>query len=277
MSIEKFHGTFSKEDGGVTIAMSKTIQAIKDFSTLGLYIYLCSKPHTWAPNVKELMRQGGCGRDKVYRMLNDLIGIGLIGVKTERDQGKYSKTHYTVYLHLPSATPEPCPEDQEMDDLPLPENPDTANQHAYKEKKEKNKDLKKEKNIIKKEKSLSPVSYPETLYPMPATVKAPVTPSRKLDLPDLVSDNPHSIPSSMIEDWLSIRNAKKNTHVTPTAWKKLNTELHKLSNPIEAFEVMVTNGWMSINANWINNKKEQKESFYDNVSYPRINRERLLG
>ncbi len=72
MSIEKFSGQFKNESRGCTVLVNSTIQSIKEFDVLGLYVYLCSKPESWAPNVQEIMNHTGYSKQKTYRLINKL-------------------------------------------------------------------------------------------------------------------------------------------------------------------------------------------------------------
>lgn len=102
--------------------------------------------------------------------------------------------------------------------------------------------------------------YRETLFPMPAPTKQ----SGGLSVQTLTEENPHSIPVEMIEDWLTVRKSKRNP-VTPTAWKRLNQQLAKCQNPVEAFEIMVSHGWTSLNHTWIDRmtKEEGTKGHFD--------------
>lgn len=74
---------------------------------------------------------------------------------------------------------------------------------------------------------------------------------------EIEGQNPHQIPLQMINDWLETRRANRKP-VTATAWKRLTNELGKCKNPVEAFEIMVTQGWVSLNHEWIENIESQK-------------------
>lgn len=84
----------------------------------------------------------------------------------------------------------------------------------------------------------------------------------KMTIADLKENNPLQIPDTMLEDYVETRKAKK-APITKTSWQRLHTELHKCIdnniNPIEAFEEMVTNGWLSIKANWLINQNKKNE------------------
>jgi len=77
----------------------------------GLLIYLLSKPDDWTVNVKYLIKGSPAGRDKVYRILSELIVYGYIERNIRRNKhGKICGYTYFVY---------------EMPLSPFPENPDT--------------------------------------------------------------------------------------------------------------------------------------------------------
>lgn len=149
MSIEKFSGRFKNEARGCTVIINSTIQAVTKFDVLGLYVYLCSKPETWAPNAKELMRHTGCSKEKIYRLIKDLLATGLMTVCERREGGRFAHYEYTVHLHPVT----PCPKNQDTVDLDLDSpcpgftdtvKPDAVNQDAYKEKTIERKDRNKE-------------------------------------------------------------------------------------------------------------------------------------
>lgn len=97
--------------------------------------------------------------------------------------------------------------------------------------------------------------YKETYYQQNEQKKS------VLNMNQLIQNNPHSLPPQMIEDWLCNRKAKK-APVTQTAWARLNKELSKCKNPIEAFEECVSAGWLSFKHEWID-KQKSKESYFD--------------
>jgi hypothetical protein len=99
MSVEKFSGSFSKEESGVTVIPTKTIQQINDFATLGLYCYLLSKPETWRIHYKEIMNHFTCSKKIAYKLLNNLIDLGFLKRQTIREKGRFKEYNYTLYLH----------------------------------------------------------------------------------------------------------------------------------------------------------------------------------
>lgn len=100
--------------------------------------------------------------------------------------------------------------------------------------------------------------YQETYYQQNEQKKS------VLSIDNLAQNNPHDLPVQMLEDWLCNRKAKK-APVTQTAWIKLNKELSKCTNPIEAFEECVSAGWLSFKHEWID-KQKNKGSYLDHDS-----------
>ena len=84
------------------------------FEARGMLAYLLSKPDDWKVQPKDLQQK--CGRDKVYKVLNELIAAGYIVRNTLVDEktGKRQGVEYQVYE-------EPLP------DLPDTVLPDTVN------------------------------------------------------------------------------------------------------------------------------------------------------
>lgn len=107
----------------------------------GLLAYLLVKPDDWRINVANLVNQAPGGRDRVYRIINELIEFGYICRDEIRTNGKIAGYDYTVYEEPRTEKPEQIPllpnePDTENTDteLPLPEKPYpvlpyTANTH----------------------------------------------------------------------------------------------------------------------------------------------------
>lgn len=87
------------------------------YEALGMITYLLSRPHNWKVHVRQLCaHRKGAGRDRVYRIINELIRAGYITRSINRSAGgKVASVEYDV-TGTPQAT------------APLPEKPDTANQ-----------------------------------------------------------------------------------------------------------------------------------------------------
>jgi hypothetical protein len=85
---------------------------------LGVLVCLCSKPGNWKVMPGVLAKRFHCGRDKIYRIMNDLIAAGYATRHPERDAfGKITGWNYEV-----SNEKMPDTENPEVGDDPLPEN-----------------------------------------------------------------------------------------------------------------------------------------------------------
>jgi hypothetical protein len=72
-----------------TTVLNKTIEAIKDPASLGIYLYLTSKPDNWEISETNLKNRFGKGRDYIRARLADLKRTGLlksVAVKNTRGQ-----------------------------------------------------------------------------------------------------------------------------------------------------------------------------------------------
>ena len=76
-------------------------------------------------------------------------------------------------------------------------------------------------------------------------------------------NNRHEIPKKLIDEWKTIRKAKRSP-VTPTVWRRINDELDKCPNPLEAFEIMIERGWSTLKVSWLTNFN--KSTSYDDES-----------
>ena len=94
------------------------------FDARGLLCYLLAKPDNWKVQVQNIQKAGNIGRDKSYRLLNELINAGYVEKQISRDQlGRICDTDYIVYdCAVPARLP--IPENPEVD-IPLTENPET--------------------------------------------------------------------------------------------------------------------------------------------------------
>lgn len=88
-----------------TTVQNKTIDAIKDPATLGVYVYLTSKPDDWEISETNLMNRFGKCRDFIRARMADLRNLGLLeSVAVKSDKGKilyWEKVlHEEVQAHL---------------------------------------------------------------------------------------------------------------------------------------------------------------------------------
>lgn len=96
------------------------------YEALGLLTYLLSKPGDWVVQPETLMRVKS-GRDKVYRLLRELIAAGHVEKRAHRgDHQRIAGIEYIVY-EIPR-TVSPLPE-KPYTVKPDTEKPDTAKQH----------------------------------------------------------------------------------------------------------------------------------------------------
>lgn len=99
----------------------------------GLLAYLLVKPDDWQVNVTNLVNQSPGGRDRVYRILKELIEHHYIQRNEVRDGGKIVGYEYLVFEEPYTSEPSqmellPGEPDTENTDTvePLPEKPDTV-------------------------------------------------------------------------------------------------------------------------------------------------------
>lgn len=67
------------------------------FEARGLLSYLLSKPENWEVQIPDLMNEGNCGRDRVYRVIRELTERKYIKREAIRHDNKYAGIRYTVY------------------------------------------------------------------------------------------------------------------------------------------------------------------------------------
>lgn len=93
---------------------------------LGTLIYLLSKPNDWIVKPTELVAHTGYGRDKIYRILNELIALRYIErIKTRDANNRVLSVDYIVH-----ECPLPGNQDVGAGEKPLPCFPDTENPHT---------------------------------------------------------------------------------------------------------------------------------------------------
>ena len=135
--IDKFDGSFDKEEFGCTIFINETVNLIKDLDACGLYTYLLCRPPNWKINIKHLTSTLNCGKNKIYRLLDYLIDLKLITRTELREKGRFSSYHYKIHIRPKSA--------QIVQLTPVPQKPEAVKPEAVFE------DTYKTKNIKNKE------------------------------------------------------------------------------------------------------------------------------
>lgn len=100
--------------------------------SLGVLCYLLGKPNDWQVMLGDLMRRFKCGKDKIQRVMRELIEAGYIHREQDREGGMFGQTRYVVYddpdspqRENPATVPQP--------DLPQPVNPPLLNTESNKE------------------------------------------------------------------------------------------------------------------------------------------------
>jgi len=113
------------------VAQNRTLS----YEAVGLAAYLLSRPDDWQIIVGDLLRDGSAGRDKVYRVLNELIASGhLTRLKQPHsDGGKFAGSEY-IFHELP-CTEEPCTE-KPYTALPYTANPLLHSRESTEERKD---------------------------------------------------------------------------------------------------------------------------------------------
>jgi len=99
------------------------------FEARGVLAYILVKPDNWKIQIADLRRGGNMGRDKTYRIINELISFGYIIREAERNKdGTIGETAYFVYEN-PQVVKTDTPEEP-VSNEPLPDKPDTAEPEA---------------------------------------------------------------------------------------------------------------------------------------------------
>ena len=59
--------------------------------------YLLSKPDNWTVVVGDIIKKGGCGRDKARKMIAELVDIGYAEREQTREDGRFSATALVIF------------------------------------------------------------------------------------------------------------------------------------------------------------------------------------
>lgn len=152
---------------------------------VGLWARLLAKPDDWSVCIKDLARSCGCGRDKIQKLVNELIKEGYAhrGQPKQCVKGKmlYDTVEYTIFESKKSADeikeilPQPC--------FPCTELPRTENQALL----IKERELKKEETNTQSAAEAAPAGECQKNILIPRQSKKRGARGRKVDNPDLVS------------------------------------------------------------------------------------------
>lgn len=81
--------------------INSTMDLINDPATLGVFVYLSSKPDNWIIQETELMRRFDKGRDYIRKRLKELKDVGLLETKSTRDnKGHIVGWTTMLYSHI---------------------------------------------------------------------------------------------------------------------------------------------------------------------------------
>ncbi|HCJ70840.1 helix-turn-helix domain-containing protein [Agrobacterium pusense] len=62
-----------------------------------LLCYLLSKPDNWTVVIGDIIKRGGCGRDKARKMIAELVETGYMERDQTRDEGRFSASSFAVF------------------------------------------------------------------------------------------------------------------------------------------------------------------------------------
>jgi hypothetical protein len=84
------------------------------FEARGVLWYLLSKPDNWEIKVEDLRKEGGIGRTKVYKLIQELTDHGYLMSEQSRPEDETGKTYYGPMIYRVREIPEP-PDSQSTD------------------------------------------------------------------------------------------------------------------------------------------------------------------
>ncbi|MFS1522740.1 helix-turn-helix domain-containing protein [Microbulbifer sp. 2304DJ12-6] len=204
------------------------------YGAAGLLIHLLSKPDNWTVSVAALARESQEGRDKIYKLLNELIELRYARRTPVRDDnGKMQGTDYEIF-------DAPLPENPEVDgaDYPLPENPDTDLPDTDLPTLQSKEYTKKRSNKVTSG---------------GARKRAPAKPGKsKINFDSW----PNPPDNQILSDWLAVRKAKR-APLTQTAVNLMAKELRAAHNAgysvDDCLGLCCKQGWQGFRFDWLQN------------------------
>lgn len=245
MSIIKNTPNILKHSGlSFTSLINKTLDAIKDPSALGIYVYLASKPADWEISETNLQRRFGKGRDFIRARLSELKLLGLLkSVAIKNERGQIIRWETMLFNEVQSSEIK-----GNKDKTQFTENPPSGKSRGLVDPPTTNKRSKKIKDN-KKPPSPPKVNDDEGV----------------LDTETMLRNNPHEIKEQVIKDWQIVRR-KKKAPITQTAWDRVNECMDELIshgvNANECFTSAVAGGWTLMETRYF--QKEIEESKKNN-------------
>jgi len=67
------------------------------FELRGFLVYILSKPTHWKVSIKDVQNEGGIGRDKVYKLLNEGMKVGYIRRIQGKEKNLFKDVEYEVF------------------------------------------------------------------------------------------------------------------------------------------------------------------------------------
>ena len=133
------------EHAYLAISRALTQDRRLSFEARGVLAYLLSKPSDWIVRIQDLQKEGGCGRDRIYRILKELREAGYLHRDQERQpNGLFIWGPYRVYeqpftdkadmVAQQQDAAQPFTENTEVEPytpLPYTVKPYTDNPHVY--------------------------------------------------------------------------------------------------------------------------------------------------
>ena len=95
-------------NGNFTVVPNEPVTDSRlNFAALGLLTYLLSRPDHWQVRLCQLQERGGIGREKMQRMMNELIGLGYVVRQQRRtdETNQFGAYEYIVYDEPTRANP----------------------------------------------------------------------------------------------------------------------------------------------------------------------------
>lgn len=198
-----------------------------DWKSLGLLVYLLSKPDDWSVSVKQLVKAKKAGQDAIRAMLKELRDAGYVVMQKH----KTGEVDWLVY-----DTPQ-------NGKNPNRENPDQATDEEATSGKTltgKNPNRENPDVLIKTDKELLN------------------TESKKTNKKDF--DLPAWIDSEIWDEWMYVRKQKKAVN-SPRAMKSLIASLEQIAaaghDPNKAIELAITKSWKTVELEYLQNNGGQ--------------------
>lgn len=207
------------------------------FGATGLLVHLLSKPEHWEVSVKALSNVAKEGRDKIYKLINELIDCGYCERITKRNsQGKVIGTDYEIFdmpRESQKVSIDPLPEKPEVE--PLTENPYPVKPYPVNPTQEK-KEVKKETISERNQFNTQVGGFDFASWP--------------------------TIPSGQVlRDWKKTRQAKQ-APLTQTAIDRLATEMHSAVthgySVDDCLGLCCEKGWRGFKLEWLLNHENQQ-------------------